>query len=299
MTSHGVLVRDIFLVLLVAFCIGPAAILATPALAEESSDDLATMSLDEISRKLENPLTKLWSLTLQENFSIDQGDQVDGTDVSNTLFFQPFLPIPIGEKWMFTARPVFPLVTNSTMSPGEDQRSAHKTGFGDIQMLSMIGPDSKDGFVYGLGVTLRFPTASDENLGQEKWQAGPAGMLFYMGRPWVTGVLVQHWESYAGDSDRDSVSQTDIQYVIRWGFGQGWSIGMGPTISVDWEADSGDKLTLPIGLGITKTVRIGKMPMKLRFEPQYSIVHPDDFGPVWNFRVQITPVIPNPFRRSD
>jgi hypothetical protein len=74
---------------------------------------------------------------------------------------------------------------------------------------------------------------------------------------------------------------------------------MGPTISVDWEADSGDKLTLPIGLGITKTVRIGKMPMKLRFEPQYSIVHPDDFGPVWNFRVQITPVIPNPFRRSD
>jgi len=286
-------------VLIAVLLLGPAALIAVPSSAEEPSDDLATMSLDEISRKLENPLTKLWSLTLQENFSIDQGDQVDGTDVSNTLFFQPFLPIPIGEKWMFTARPVFPLVTNSTMSPGEDQRSAHKTGFGDIQMLSMVGPDSKDGIVYGLGVTMRFPTASDENLGQEKWQAGPAGMLFYMGRPWVTGVLVQHWESYAGDGDRDSVSQTDIQYVIRMGFGQGWSIGMGPTISVDWEADSGDKLTLPIGLGITKTVRIGKMPMKLRFEPQYSIVHPDDFGPVWNFRVQITPVIPNPFRRSD
>jgi hypothetical protein len=74
---------------------------------------------------------------------------------------------------------------------------------------------------------------------------------------------------------------------------------MGPTISVDWEANSGDKLTLPIGLGISKTIRIGKMPMKLRFEPQYSIVHPDDFGPVWNFRFQITPVLPNPFRRRD
>jgi hypothetical protein len=76
----------------------PVALFAGPALAEESGEDLATMSLDEISRKLENPLTKLWSLTVQENFSVDQGDQVDGTDVSNTLFFQPFLPIPLGEK---------------------------------------------------------------------------------------------------------------------------------------------------------------------------------------------------------
>ena len=72
---------------------------------------------------------------------------------------------------------------------------------------------------------------------------------------------------------------------------------MGPTISIDWEASSGDKLTLPSGLGITKTIRFGKTPMKLRFEPQYSIVRPDDFGTVWNFRVQVTPVIRNPFRR--
>jgi hypothetical protein len=54
------------------------------------------------------------------------------------------------------------------------------------------------------------------------------------------------------------------------------SIGMGPTVVVDWEADSGNKLTLPIGLGITKTVRWGKVPVKLRFEPQYSIIRPDE-----------------------
>jgi hypothetical protein len=74
------------------------------------------------------------------------------------------------------------------------------------------------------------------------------------------------------------------------------SIGMGPTVVVDWEADSGNKLTFPIGLGITKTVRWGKMPVKLRFEPQYSIIRPDDFGTAWNFRLQITPVIPSPFK---
>jgi hypothetical protein len=283
------------LVLLAPFARAAA---AEDAPAAESSNDLATMSLDEVSRKLENPLTKLWSLTLQENFSLDQGEQANGTEVSNNIFFQPFLPIPIGDEWMFTARPVFPIVTNSTLSPGEDQRDSHETGLGDIQMLSLIGPDRGNGIVFGLGVTMRFPSATDKNLGQEKWQAGPAGMLFYMGRPWVVGALVQHWESYAGDGDRNDVSQTDIQYVVRRGFGSGWSLGMGPTISVDWEADGGDKLTLPIGIGITKTIRIGKTPVKLRFEPQYSIVHPDDYGTVWNFRLQITPVIQNPFRRQ-
>jgi hypothetical protein len=45
----------------------------------------------------------------------------------------------------------------------------------------------------------------------------------------------------------------------------------------------------------TKTVRWGKVPIKLRSEPQYSIIKPDNYGTAWNFRFQIAPVIPNPF----
>ena len=35
--------------------------------------------------------------------------------------------------------------------------------------------------------------------------------------------------------------------------------------------------------------------IKLRFEPQYSIIKPDDYGTRWSFRFQIAPVIQNPF----
>ena len=169
------------------------------------------------------------------------------------------------------------------------------TGLGDIQLLALAGPNRGSGAVWGAGATFRFPTASNDRLGQGKWQAGPAAMWFWLGKPWVGGILAQHWWSFAGDDDRRSVSQTDIQYTIRRSFPGGWSLGMGPTLSIDWNADSGNRVTLPIGLGVTKTVRIGRFPVKLRFEPQYSIVRPDDFGVVWNFRIQITPVIPNPF----
>jgi hypothetical protein len=38
------------------------------------------------------------------------------------------------------------------------------------------------------------------------------------------------------------------------------------------------------------------VPVKFRLEPQYSIIRPDDYGTEWNIRLQITPVIPNPFK---
>ncbi len=276
----------------------PAALPTSPASAEEADEPtLAEMSLEEVSRKLENPLTKLWSLTLQENFSINQGDRIDGNAYSNNLFFQPFLPIPIAERWMFTLRPVFPIVTNNILTPEADDPVGRSTGFGDIQILALMGPDRGDGWVGGLGLTTRFPSATKLSFGQGKYQMGPAGMLFYMGKPWVGGLLVQHWESYAGDENRNDVSRTDVQYVIRRSLPRAWSIGMGPTMTIDWKATSGNKVTFPIGLGFTKTVRIGRMPMKLRVEPQYSVVRPDDFGTTWNIRFQMTPVVPNPLGR--
>ena len=69
---------------------------------------------------------------------------------------------------------------------------------------------------------------------------------------------------------------------------------MGPNATIDWEAESGQKLTFPVGLGITKTVKWGKTPWKLRFEPQYSIIKPDYYGARWNIRIQVAPIIRNP-----
>ena len=72
------------------------------------------------------------------------------------------------------------------------------------------------------------------------------------------------------------------------------TIGIGPNVSIDWEASEGNKVTFPIGLGITKTVKWGKMPWKLRNAPQYSIIKPDNYGSLWNLRIQIAPIIKNP-----
>lgn len=270
---------------------------------EGDEESLAKADLGEIDRKLNNPLTNLWSLAIQNNLNFNEGDDVSGTQISNNLFLQPFMPIALGEDLsedegvMLGFRPVIPLVTNPVFDGPDPERSTgHDTGLGDMQLLTLVGPNSQDGVVWGVGATSKWPTASKDTLGSEKYQAGPAGMVFNIGKPWVYGALVQHWWSYAGDDDRDDISRTDLQYTVRYMLPDAWSVGMGPTAVIDWEADSDNTLTLPVGLGVTKTVRWGKMPIKLRVEGHYSVVRPDDYGQQWVLRFQITPVIPNPFK---
>lgn len=279
---------------------GCGLLMSTPAICDDPQpqESLATVDLAELDRKLNNPLTSFWSLTFQDNASINSGDAVEGDEYSNNLFFQPFMPFEVGaeKQTMFTLRPVFPLVTNPVFDDDSGESSEHKTGLGDVQMLTLAGPNTGEGVVWGVGATFVFPTASEDELGQGKYQAGPAAMVFNIGKPWVYGAIVQHWESYAGDSDRADISRTDIQYTIRYALPNAMSIGMGPTITYDWEADSDDALTFPIGLGVTKTTRWGKTPVKLRAEVHYSLIKPDDYGSEWNFRIQVTPVINSPFK---
>jgi len=261
-------------------------------------DPFAEASVDEISRKLENPLTTLWSLTIQENYSIIEGDAIEGSEWGNNLFFQPALPVPIGKNKdkVLIIRPVFPWVRSAIYNPAAPTGVVGSdTGLGDIQTFVLVGPNSSKGTVWGLGATFKFDTASSAALGQGKNQAGPAAMILNMGEHWTKGIIVQHWWSFSGDDDRADTSQTDMLYIMRRALPGGWSIGMGPTITYNWKAPSGEKLTVPIGLGITKTVKWGRTPIKMRLEPQYSIIKPDELGTTWNIRLQFTPVIKSPF----
>jgi hypothetical protein len=171
-----------------------------------------------------------------------------------------------------------------------------ETGLGDIGLLFLLGHASRTkGFVYGIGPTWIFPTASEEVLGRGKWQAGPAGALSYLGEKWVFGLLVQQWWSFAGEDDRPDTSAMDILYSIHYRVTPTWLIGMSPTIGLDWKGGDDNKLSLPIGLGSSVTVKIGRFPVVLGCEVQYYLRRPDNFGPEWNFRVFMFPIFRRPF----
>ncbi len=259
------------------------------------SQEQEEASLSELNAQLDNPLSRFWSMIFQENINFNTGDLIEGMAVSNVFNFQPSLPVPVGKAKMLLVRPVFPLITSPTFDDN-GVKTGSESGFGDMQVFSLYGPDKKGGLIWGIGLSFVFPTASSAYLGSGKFQMGPAAMALSITKNWTLGAIVQHWRSVGGDPSRPDTKKTDIQYIIRKQIkGKAMSVGMGPNISIDWEAADGNKVTFPIGLGITKTVKWGNTPWKLRFEPQYSIIKPNDYGTQWNIRIQFAPIIKNPF----
>ena len=73
---------------------------------------------------------------------------------------------------------------------------------------------------------------------------------------------------------------------------------MSPNILYDRKADGGDAWTVPIGLAVGKTTKVGRLPMKFQLEFQAMVIHPDDFGERWKIRFSMTPVIPALIKRT-
>ena len=73
------------------------------------------------------------------------------------------------------------------------------------------------------------------------------------------------------------------------GWEGGWQIAAGPTIEADWEAESGETWTVPIGIGIEKTTKFGDTPWNFALEAHYYVVQPDTFGPEFLLEFDVTP----------
>ena len=168
------------------------------------------------------------------------------------------------------------------------------TTFGDTILMENLapGPAIAGNWLLGIGPTFILPTAASDHTGQGKWQVGPAAILGYLSKKWILGAFVQNWTSFAGDDDRPDTNQMNLQPIAAYFLPGGWSVGYSGNILANWKADGGDVWTVPVGLGVGKVVRFGRLPVKISLAGQWMAVHPDDFGQKWNVQMTISPVIP-------
>lgn len=282
-----------------------------------------TPSEAQIMRLLENPVSNLVALPFQYDYIQLKLPRADITKGMQKFQIMPTFPLGLGGDWNLINRVVFPFLrvpVNKAfgdcigLGPGwihtcpsfpDALADPFKPtgGFGDMVYVGLASPkkvikiESTGAVViWGLGPTTMFPTASDEVLGFGKYGLGPAGVAAYLGPKWTLGIFAQQWWSIAGDSKRDDVSLTNIQYFIYykppWDPEAQWRFGMSPNITINWKA-RGDKTILPVGLGISRLIQIGPLPVEISIEADYSVLHPDDKpGSRWDFRLYFVPVIP-------
>jgi hypothetical protein len=280
------------------------------------------MSSDAIARESSNPLGRLWMLKNTFDNKIQDGDATSQDRWVNSWTFQPTIPTPLPGSWMLVNRITFPTFLNAEVpsGPGSGGISGpagpispprrapldlvswgDESGFGDLGLFSLLGQNldveglgQTGAFVWGVGPTFQFPTSSEDELGSEKYSLGPAGVLAYIGQRYILAGLSQNWLSVDGRSGgggREDVRFSWLQLIYYWNLPGGWQIGGKPVITADWDARSDDIWNVPIGLGISRAVKIGKVPVKIGVEVQYSVVHQDTLGQRWNFVLYFDPVI--------
>jgi hypothetical protein len=146
--------------------------------------------------------------------------------------------------------------------------------------------------MWGVGPVLELPTGGSQR-GSEKWSAGLSGVVLAQPGDWTLGVLANNVWSYAGADDRASVNRGLLQYFIVRQLGGGWYVNSAPIITVDWEADSGQRWKVPFGAGAGKLMFWGKLPVNIQVGA-YTYVEKPDIGPDWQARVQVQVLLPTP-----
>jgi hypothetical protein len=248
---------------------------------------------DALAKAAQNPVAAMISLPLQNNTFFGVGPH---GDVANVLNIQPVVPIGAGD-WNIISRTIVPVIYVQDLAPGlsdianDPQGDDGSFGLGDVNQSFYFSPADAGPVIWGVGPSLTVPSATDDSLGSERWSAGPAAVALAMPGNWVVGSLVRQLWSFAGDDDRQDVNQTLIQPFVNYNFPGGWYAVSSPIITANWEADSDDTWTVPVGGGMGKIFKIGGQAMNASLQGFYNVERPE-FGPDWSIRFQLQFLFP-------
>jgi hypothetical protein len=78
---------------------------------------------------------------------------------------------------------------------------------------------------------------------------------------------------------------------LNYNFAGGLYLTTSPIVTANWEADSSQRWTVPLGGGIGKIFHLGKLPVNTQIGAYYNVVHPDN-GPDWQVRLQVQLMFP-------
>ena len=281
-------------------------------------------TLGQMSALMDNPLGNVAMLFNQYD-SYHLKNDANGEEAIQGNFMGIFqFPKSLNEDWNLINRVVYnipsvpldqdkiddlnmgsPSTPPGSINPGPppaliDLADGRTTGFGDMYYVGLFAPKDPIRFdnggkgVWGLGFDLGLPTATEDVLGTGKWTAGPSALFAYLGPKWKLGGLMQQYWDYAGSDKRDDVNMTNLQYLVYYSLNDTTSIGAAPNILADWEQSGGDRFTVPVGIGINKTINIGKVPVRFGVEAMYSVHRPDNIpGTRWDFRFYVIPAVPS------
>ena len=234
---------------------------------------------EDLAAKTQNPVGAMYSLPFK--FSFDYGA---ANGEATFLNIQPVIPVTVGD-WNLINRVIIPLIDTPGLVTGTPEipnpvKGDGATGLGDINYSVFFSPASPGKVIWGVGPSIMMDTASNDQLGSGKWSAGPTAVVLIQPKPWTLGLLGRQLWSFAGDSDRGSVSQLLLEPFINYNLDKGWYLIADMIITANWQADSDNRWTMPLGGGVGKMFELGGQKMNTKIEAYYNVEKPNG-APDW------------------
>ena len=237
---------------------------------------------DDLAKASQNPVGDLISVPFELSYFGD----MPGESSAALLLAKPVYPINLGGvnlvnrfivPYAWVDANLSRLTLGTDTIPAED---LNRNGFGNVQYQGFLTPASPGKIIWGLGPVLEMPTNTND-LGPDKWSAGPTAVLLAMPGNWVFGILAQNLWSFAGSDSADEINKLTVQYFINYNLPNGWFLTSSPIITADWTEPNDNRWTVPVGGGIGKLTRFGKQPVNLTLKAYNNVIHPDA-GPEWS-----------------
>lgn len=236
----------------------------------------------ELAKKLSNPVAALISVPIQVN--LDEGIGPADADWT-TINVQPVIPFSISEEWNVISRTIVPIIDAESPVGGDDE-----SGLGDVLQSFFFSPKAPtdSGWIWGVGPVLLFPTATEDELGGEKWGAGPTAVVLKQQNGWTWGALANHIWSFAGEEDRADRNVTFIQPFLSFTTRSYTTFTVNTESTYDWRDSN---WTVPLNLQASQLFKLGGMPISLGVGYREYLEVPDG-GPDSGLRFVLTFLFP-------
>lgn len=252
------------------------------AAAQGEGNDAASLA-----QAAQNPIADMISVPFQYNLNFETGPL---DDTQHLLNIQPVYPINLRSNWNLITRTIVPVLSQPAFAAGQDR----EFGLGDVQFSAFLSPkQAVGGWVWGAGVIAQLDTATNDRLGQGAWGLGPTAVALHLGKTWVYGALINNVWSVSEDDGRSPVNQMLLQPFVNYNFPDhpGRYLSFSPIITANWEEDSSQRWTVPLGLGLGQIMKLGQQPVNVQAGAYYNVERPD-VGSDWQVRLQLQLLFP-------
>ena len=164
--------------------LGLATLMGGQALAQSEAPESDT----ELSKEIENPVTRRITLPLRY-----ETDFLDGPYKGTRDTFeidQAVVPFRLNEDWALITRTKLPAIAQPSKKLGEHRAAGLSNGYTTF----FLSPEHGEGFYWGAGPVLYYPSATNSTVGVNKWGSGPSVAFVKKDEgPWVLGAVRQQY----------------------------------------------------------------------------------------------------------